>query len=200
MYIATVIEIEEVLVPSASALVRRLDRNSCLSDCHGRRLRAALGRLDEAEGGLHEIGIDGDDNGGGQAITPEEWQTLVATIAAETARLFIAIQDRSFEGELLDPVVAAMAAVRGLAAVVLDIVDASYAPQAAPDRRPRLGAEAASMLCLYVIGQVQLVAIAACRGSSSFLMRPLIVASVLNSVRVLVDACAAVRSVVAQTH
>jgi Lyase len=82
-FIATVMEIEEALVPHASALANALDRNPNLSPSHGYRLRGALGRLDEAEGSLHEIGADPD----GQATAPGITGNIGSSSLAQSPRI-----------------------------------------------------------------------------------------------------------------
>jgi fumarate hydratase class II len=202
MYVATVMEIEDALVPRASALVRALDRSPGGPTNLSRRLRAALERLDEAEGPLHEIGVDLDDAEPTPEMTAEEWQTLVALIASETARPFIVGRDRFSDRVSLDAIGAAMAAVRGLAVVLLDIADAIHnARQTGARSEIYAPIEAMTMVCMYIIGQDHVVTAAACRGNpATGHMRPLIVAAMLNSVRRLADACEAMRRIVTRAR
>ena len=157
MFIATVMEIEEALVPHASALANALDRNPNLSSSHGYRLRVALGRLDEAEGSLHEIGADPDEQATAPGITGEDWQVLIGTIATDTARPFVIAPEGWSDRSSLDAMIAAMTAVRGAALVVLDIADAVRALDHDRHASPRPLTEAIAMICMSVIGQDHVV-------------------------------------------
>jgi fumarate hydratase class II len=200
MYIATIFEIERGLVPRCSALARAVEQTPVRSSGNGRRLRAALLRLDEAEGSLHEIGADVGDEETMPAITAEDWQIVVDAIAADTARPFIRGPDGFSNRGSLDALVAAMGAIRGVAIVLLDIVDAIHAAWSADDRAEMLRqAEAIAMVCTYTIGQDHVAAAAGCRGiAAAGVARPLIVASVLNSLRRLGEGCEAMRRIVAR--
>jgi fumarate hydratase class II len=200
MYIATIMEIEDGLVPRCSALARAIERNPNQSPSgHGRRLTAALGRLDEAEGSLHEIGADTCDAGMAAAMTAADWQIVVATIAADTGRPFIVAPDGFSDRTSVDSMVAAMAAVRGVAIVLLDIAEAVHASLNAESMAAgRALSEAMAMVCRYVIGQDQMVAATASGGSLAEAMAiPLIAASVLNALRRLGECCEAMRRMVA---
>ena len=201
MSIATVIEIEQTLVPRCSDLARMFERSPARSSDHGRRLRASLSRLDEAEGCLHEIGADFGDNGTTPGMTEADWQIVVGIIAADTARPFIVAPDGYSDRGSVDAMVAAMAAVRGLAIVLLDIAHAVHASLSADDRRGAHNqAEAMAMVCRYVIGQDQIATAAASQGSPAACMaRPLIAAAVLNSLHRLAEGCKAMRRLVALT-
>jgi fumarate hydratase class II len=187
MYLSTVTEIEDAMVPRCLALIRTMERQPNPSPEHGLRLQAALARLDEAEGSLHEMGSDPGDM---------DWPAVVALVAADTGRPFIAAPDGLACGGSVDAMVAAMAAVRGLAIVLGDV--ASYL-------RDRWGAgapsDAMTAACRYVIGQDQFVAEAAAGcGVSACASRPLIVASVLKSLRRLGEGCEAMRRAAARSR
>jgi fumarate hydratase class II len=192
MFISTVIEIEESLAPHCSALARTFEHRQGEFPLHSQRLRAALGRLDDAEGSLHELGADSDDAATAPRMQPQDWQVVVAFIAVSTARPFIVAPDGFTHCGSVDAMVAAMAAVRGLAIVLLDIavsIHASGITQAA----------AAAMLCRSVIGQDQVVAAVACQGTAAACMaRPLIVSSVLNSLHHLGECVEAIRRMTAR--
>jgi fumarate hydratase class II len=197
MYIATVIEIENGLVPRCSALARAFERDPKQSASgHGRRLVAALARLDEAEGSLHEIGSETSDAGPAAEMTAAEWQVVVATIAADTAKPFIVAPDGFSHRATVDAMLAAMAAVRGVAIVLQDIACALHTSLNAGSGRALT--EAMAMVCQYVIGQDQMVAATAFGGSMAEAMAsPLIVASVLNALRRLGHSCEAMRRMLA---
>jgi fumarate hydratase, class II len=198
-FIATVMEIEEALVPHASALADALDRNPNLSSSHGYRLRGALGRLDEAEGSLHEIGADPDGQAMAPGITGEFWHFVIGTIATDTARPFVIASEGWSDRSSLDAMIAVMTAVRGAALVVFDIAGAVRAFDHDQHASPRPLTEAIAMICMSIIGQDHVVAAAACRGNpAASVARPLLAASVLKSVRRLGEACKALRRIVAR--
>jgi fumarate hydratase class II len=201
LHIATVLELEETLVPSATTLARALDRAAMSS--LARRLRASLGRIDEAEGGLHDI-VTGDDHDS-VGMSERDWRAMAAGIARETGRPFVlpggdagGASGGTGGGDAsgsLDAVVAAMAAVRGLAVALLDITE--------PRGRGRVSAsrtslEATSMVCINVIGLDLTVAIAGGRGNRGpRTLRPIIVSSILNAIRTVGQACQAIRRIIA---
>ena len=194
LHIATVIELEETLVPSATTLVRALDRAAMSS--LAQRLRSSLARIDEAEGGLHDI-VTGDDHDG-LAMSERDWRTMAAGIAHETGRPFVLPQGGGGDSGSLDAVVAAMAAVRGLAVALLDITEPHG--RAGPDRvsASRASLEAMSMVCINVMGLDLTVAIAGSRGNRGpRALRPIIVLSVLNAIRTVGQACVAIRRIIA---
>jgi fumarate hydratase class II len=201
MFIATVMEIEQGLVPFGSALVQALVCKSVLPSDQPRRLRDALARLDEAEGSLHEISVDPLDAALVTEATADR-RFLIQTVATDTGRPFIFSDERYSERGALDAIIAAMAAVRGVAVVLLDIADAVRTVRVS-GQLPRLHAEgeAVAMACLHVIGQDQLVVASARREPSrGCAMWPLIVASVLSSARQLGQACEAARRIVVRVQ
>jgi fumarate hydratase class II len=175
MYVATVLAIEGSLVPRCLALLRAIEPRSTNASDHGHRIRAALLRVDEAEGSLHEFGANAEDT---------DWPVAVALVAADTGRPFIVAPDGFSARGSIDAMVAAMAAIRGLAIVLLDVASAVGAD---------CGAEAMAVISQYVIGQDQVVASAANGGGSACMVRPLIAAAVLNAIRRLGDGCEAIR-------
>ncbi len=116
LHIATVMELEETLAPAVAALARALDRASMSS--LSRRPRAALARIDEAEGGLHEIvsgGVRDDSDMAEHGWAESDWRNFAAAIATETGRPFVLSPEETADPGSLDATVAAMSAVRGLA-------------------------------------------------------------------------------------
>jgi fumarate hydratase class II len=194
LHIATVLEIEETLVPSAATLVRTLDRAG-LSPL-AQRLHAALARIDEAEGGLHEV-VSGDvDDGPG--MSESDWRAMAASIASETGRPFILPRRNDAGYGSLDAILAAMATVRGLAVALLDITEPHG--RGSPDRfsTGHGPLEAMSMVCVNVLGLDLTVAIAGSRGNRGpRVLRPIIVMSVLNAIRAVGQACQAIRRIIA---
>ncbi len=194
LHIATVLELEETLMPSAAALARALDRAAMVSLAE--RLRVALARIDEAEGGLHEIvsdkAADGLDTAG------PDWRAVAAFIAGETGRPFIPAPGDNAGPGSLDAVVAAMAAVRGLAVALLDITEPHG--RGGPERGSAIRSplEATSMVCVNVTGprpgrhHRRLSWPSRRAGIAS-----IIVMSVLNAIRTIGEACQALRRVIA---
>jgi fumarate hydratase class II len=111
----------------------------------------------------------------------------VALAAADTGRPFIVAPDGFSARGSIDAMVAAMAAVRGLAIVLLDVAGAIG---------DNAGAQAMAAICTYVIGQDQMVASIAHGAGSVCMARPLIAAAVLNALRRLGDGCEAMRRAV----
>jgi fumarate hydratase class II len=191
-------ELEETLVPAATALARALGRGTRQALAH--RLRAALAWIDEAEGGLHEIVAD--DTGAVMRMAEAGRQMMAAAISRETKRPFIVTRDHREDDGALDAVVAVMAAVRGLAVTLLDMAD--HATGALNlDRRPgdRASLEALSMVCINVMGLDQIVATACARGNRApRALRPIVVALVLNAIKTLGLACEPAKRVFASTR
>lgn len=187
MHIAVVMEIEERLVPKVAGLAGVIERNAGSADHAGcsragyaYRLRQSLRRIDEAEGDMHEIfpGEPVETTVGEPSRLRQE--VFAHGIAVATGRPFIVAGDTSPEACSLDPVIAAMAAVRGLAAALLGITgDVALAAGGAVPAA--IGSSAA---CQEIIA-----------GSSGYgAARPVIVRSVLNAIRILGDACDAART------
>jgi fumarate hydratase class II len=194
LHIATVLELEEGLMPAAATLVRALDRTRVSS--LAQRLRAALARIDEAEGGLHEI-VSGAASDSSDLSEPD-WHAMAASIATETGRPFILLPGGHADPGSLDAVVAAMAAVRGLAVALLDITEPYGRGSADRVSGNRVSLDAMSMVCIHVMGLDQIVGAAGGRGNHSpRAMRPIIAMSVLNAIRTIGQACLGIRRIIA---
>ncbi len=190
LHIATVLELEETLMPSATKLVRALDRSRVAS--LAQRLRVALARIDEAEGSLHEIVSGGTIDGAG--LSEPDWQSMATSISGETGRPFILVPGDSGS---LDAMVAAMAAVRGLAVALLDITEPLSRGRSERSSGNRVSLDAMSMVCIHVMGLDQIVAAASGRGNHPpRALRPIIAMSVLNSIRTIGHACLGVRRII----
>ena len=197
LHIATVLEIEETLTPSVSTLVRALDRSRVSS--LAQRLRAALARIDEAEGGLHEIVSGGTNDSAG--LSEPDWHGMAASIASETGRPFIMPPGDHADPGSLDAVIAAMAAVRGLAVALLDITEPYGRGNADRISGNRVSLEAMSMVCIHVIGLDQSVAAAGGRGNhTQRALRPIIAMSVLNAIGTIGQSCLGIRRIIAPAH
>jgi fumarate hydratase, class II len=194
LHIATVLELEETLMPSVAALVRALDRTGV--SFLAQRLRTALARIDEAEGNLHEIVTGGATDAAG--LSEPDWRVVAASISSETGRPFIMVPGGHADPGSLDAVVAAMAAVRGLAVALLDITDPHGRGNSDRVSGSRVSLEAMSMVCIHVMGLDQIVAAAGGRGNQTpRAVRPLIAMSVLNAIRTIGQACLGIRRIIA---
>jgi fumarate hydratase class II len=195
MHIAIVTEIETGLVPKAAGLASMIEGNAERAD-HGGwsrmgyayRLRQSLRRIDEAEGDMHEVFLGEVADGGISAWSPQNLETFAHSIAMATRRPFIVAANTSPEACSLDAAVAAMAAVRGLAVTLQGIVE-SVGLAASSAVSAATGATAAA--CQTVIAEDGRVIAG---GGASL---PAIVQSVLDSIRVLGDACETARPVFA---
>ncbi len=194
LHVATVLEIEETLMPSAAMLIRALDRAGMSS--LARRLRAALARIDEAEGSLHEIVSGGTNDSSG--LSEPDWNAMAASIAREAGRPFVLLPVGHTDPGSLDAVVAAMAAVRGLAVGLLDIIEPHGRGGSDHVSSDRVSLEAMSMVCINVMGLDHIVAAAGSRGNRTpHAARPIIAVSVLNAIRTIGQACLGVRRIIA---
>jgi fumarate hydratase class II len=202
LHIALVMEIEEALVPAVLALARMLDRKAIAGASHGRRLREALVRLDEAEGGLHEI-VTGPTDTNGSGRSGADWQVVAGIIAADTGRPFIVgKQDNNPDLGLFDATLAAMAAVRGVAVVLHNIAGVIHA--SLDEQRPGgslAPLEAMARICTEVLEKDQLVAasVADCL-RSPHATRPLIASAVLTALHRLGPACGSMRGVLSRAR
>jgi fumarate hydratase class II len=196
--IAVVLELEETLVPSVAAFARALDRTGQQALAH--RLSAALARIDEAEGGLHEVADDEADEV--RHMGEQGKQVMAGAISRETGRPFIIVADGHQDNSALDAIVGAMAAVRGLAVTLLDIADSTGGTLTLNQRPGARGAvEALSMACINVMGLDQIVATACGRGNRTpRALRPIVAGSVLNAIMTLGQACEPARRVLASTR
>ena len=127
--------------------------------------------------------------------SPRKYQeAFVRGIAVATGRPFILAGDMSPEGRSTDPVIAAMAAIRGLAVVILGIAeDARRAAGATVPKRLTSAADA----CQGVIAEDARVIAGAGGTGTAPASPPAIVRSVLNAVASLGGACNRMRSVFA---
>jgi fumarate hydratase, class II len=194
LHIAAVLELEETLMPSVATLIRVLDRANVSS--LAQRLSAALARIDEAEGNLHEIVSGGANDGSG--LSEPDWHVMAASIARETGRPLIQLPGSHAEPGSLDAVVAVMAAVRGLAVALLDITEPHGRDGSDRASGSRVPLDVMSMVCINVMGLDQIVAAAGSRGNRTpRALRPIIAMSVLNAIRSVGQACLAIQRIIA---
>ncbi len=189
LHVAIVMEVEETLVPSATGLVRVLDRAAM--PYLAQRLRIALARVDEAEGSLHEIVSGGEYESSG--MSEADWQAMAVSVAQETGRPFILPPGGHEDPGSLDAVVAAMAAVRGLAVALLEMSE----PQGSVRTGGHTSLEAMAMVCIHVMGLDQIVTAACCRGNRApRALRPVVAMSILSAIHSVGLACRSVRRII----
>jgi fumarate hydratase class II len=193
LHIATVMELEEILMPAVAGLVRVLDRAAM--PYLARRLRVALARIDEAEAGLHEVVGGADHDGSG--MSEPDWRAIAASVTQETGRPFILPPGGHADPGSLEPVVAAMAAVRGLVVALLDMTEGYRCDGPARITDGQGSLEAMSMVCIHVMGLDQIVAAASSRGNHTpRALRPVIAMSVLSAIQTVGLACLSVRRII----
>jgi fumarate hydratase class II len=201
MHIAIVTELEAYLVPKVAALARVIERNAAgaQNGCGARpgyayRLRQSLRRIDEAEGDMHEVFVGESSLSAAGGSLRKYQEAFVRGIAVATGRPFILAGDMSPEGRSTDPIIAAMAAIRGLAVVILGIAeDARRAVGATVPKRLTSAADA----CQGVIAEDARVIAGAGGTGPEPATPPAIVRSVLNAVASLGGACTGMRSLFA---
>ena len=233
MHIAAMLELEEHLLPHAEALAVAIEAKSNewmdvvktgrthLQDAvpltvgqewsgYAQQLRDALARIRASESGLYELAAGGTAVGTGLNAPPHFSQEIAAKIAELTARPFVTAPNKFAAQGSLDAMVAAMAAVRGLAVALMKVANdmrwlASgprcglgelLLPENEPGSSIMLGkvnptqCEAMVMVCIQVIGEDNAVAFAGSQGNFELnAMRPIIINDFLHSARVLGDAC-----------
>jgi len=237
MHIASVIELEKHLLPQAEAMLKAIEEKADewkdvvkIGRTHlmdavpltvgqewsgwARQIRDALTRVRESEQGLFQLA------GGGTAVgtglnAPEGFsREIAAQIAALTGYPFITAPNKFTALGSLDAMVAAMAAVRGLAVALMKIANdmrwLASGPRCGlgelrlPENEPGSSImpgkvnptqqEAMVMVCIQVIAEDNAVAIAGSQGNFELnAMRPIIINNFLHSARILGDACEKLR-------
>ncbi len=237
MHIAAVLELEERLLPQAEALAKAIEDKSNewmnvvktgrthLQDAvpltvgqewsgYARQMRDALVRVRTSKGGLFELAAGGTAVGTGLNAPPNFSQEIAAKIAELTGHPFITAPNKFAAQGSLDAMVAAMAAVRGLAVALMKIANdmrwLASGPRCGlgelllPENEPGSSimpgkvnptqCEAMVMVCIQVIGEDNAVAFAGSQGNFELnAMRPIIINDFLHSARVLGDACEKLR-------
>ena len=233
MHIAAVLELEENLLPHADALTTAIEAKSNewsdvvkigrthLQDAvpltvgqewsgYARQLRDALARVRASEAGLFELAAGGTAVGTGLNAPANFSREVAAQIAALTGRPFVTAPNKFAAQGSLDAMVAAMAALRGLAVSLMKIANdmrwLASGPRCGlgelllPENEPGSSimpgkvnptqCEAMVMVCISVIGEDNAVAFAGSQGNFELnAMRPIIINNFLHSARVLGDAC-----------
>jgi len=233
MHIAAVLELEEHLVPHAKALATAIEAKAQewrgivkigrthLQDAvpltvgqewsgYAHQLRDALARLRASEAGLFELAAGGTAVGTGLNAPPNFSREIAAEIARLTSYPFVTAPNKFAAQGSLDAMVAAMAALRGLAVALMKIANdmrwLASGPRCGlgelllPENEPGSSimpgkvnptqCEAMVMVCIQVIGEDNAVAFAGSQGNFELnAMRPIIINNFLHSARVLGDAC-----------
>jgi fumarate hydratase, class II len=233
MHIAAVLELEEHLLPHAEALATAIEAKSeewrdivkigrtHLQDAvpltvgqewsgYAHQIRDALARIRASEAGLFELAAGGTAVGTGLNAPPHFSREIAAKIAQLTGYPFVTAPNKFAAQGSLDTMVAAMAALRGLAVALMKIANdmrwLASGPRCGlgelllPENEPGSSimpgkinptqCEAMVMVCIQVIGEDNAVAIAGSQGNFELnTMRPIIINNFLHSARVLGDAC-----------
>jgi len=237
MHIASVIELEKHLLPQAEAMLKAIEEKA--EDWKGvvkigrthlmdavpltvgqewsgwaQQIRDALTRIRESEQGLFQLAAGGTAVGTGLNAPEGFSREIAAQIAALTGFPFTTAPNKFTALGSLDAMVAAMAAVRGLAVALMKIANdmrwLASGPRCGlgelrlPENEPGSSImpgkvnptqqEAMVMVCIQVIAEDNAVAIAGSQGNFELnAMRPIIINNFLHSARILGDACAKLR-------
>ena len=237
MHIAGVLELEEHLLPHAKALATAIETKANqwmdvvktgrthLMDAvpltvgqewsgWSHQIRDALARIRASEVGLFELAAGGTAVGTGLNAPPDFGREIAETIAELTGYPFVTAPNKFAAQGSLDAIVAAMAAVRGLAVALMKIANdmrwLASGPRCGlgelllPENEPGSSImpgkvnptqqEAMVMVCIQVIGEDNAVAFAGSQGNLELnAMRPIIINNFLHSARILGDACEKLR-------
>jgi len=233
MHIAAVLELEQHLLPHAERLAVAIEAKSRewsgivktgrthLQDAvpltvgqewsgWTHQIRDALERVRAAEPSLFELAAGGTAVGTGLNAPPNFSREIAAKIAELTAHPFVTAPNKFAAQGSLDAMVAAMAALRGLAVALMKVANdmrwlasgprCGFGELLLPENEPGSSimpgkvnptqCEAMVMVCIQVIGEDNAVAFAGSQGNFELnAMRPIIINNFLHSARVLGDAC-----------
>jgi fumarate hydratase class II len=237
MHVAAVLELETLLLPHAERLTAAIEAKSTewmhvvktgrthLQDAvpltvgqewsgYARQLRDAIGRIRASEISLFELAAGGTAVGTGLNAPPNFSKEIAAQIAGLTGLPFVTAPNKFAAQGSLDAMVAAMAALRGLAVSLMKFANdmrwLASGPRCGlgelllPENEPGSSimpgkvnptqCEAMVMVCIQVIGEDSAVAFAGSQGNFELnAMRPIIINNFLHSARVLGDACEKLR-------
>jgi fumarate hydratase, class II len=233
MHVAGVMELEEHLLPHAEALAGAIEAKAKewmdvvktgrthLMDATpltvgqewsgwAHQIRDALARIRAAETGLLELAAGGTAVGTGLNAPPGFGGDIAAKLAELTGYPFVTAPNKFAAQGSLDAMVAAMAAVRGLAVALMKIANdmrwlasgprCGLGELSLPENEPGSSImpgkvnptqqEAMMMVCIQIIGEDNAVAFAGSQGNFELnAMRPIIINNFLHSARILGDAC-----------
>ena len=233
MHIATVVAFHNRLIPAVTALKEEIHKKACewvdviklgrthLQDAtpltvgqewsgYVTQLEDALARAKHAMEGLYPLAIGGTAVGTGLNAPEGFGEKVAAKIAAMTSHPFVKARNLFAAQGSLDAMVAASAALRGLAVALMKIANdlrwLGSGPRAGlhelnlPENEPGSSImpgkvnptqeEAMVMVCIQVIGEDAAVAFAGSQGNFELnAMRPIVIWNVLHCARILADAC-----------
>jgi fumarate hydratase class II len=237
MHIATVREFSDRLIPALTALtdairtkarewvdVVKIGRTH-LQDAtpltvgqewsgYAAQLEDALALVRQSLQGVYRVAIGGTAVGTGLNAPPDFGEKVAAEIARLTGHPFVTAPNKFAAQGSLDAMVAASAALRGLAVALMKIANdlrwLGSGPRAGihelnlpanepgssimPGKVNPTQEEAMVMVCIQVIGEDNAVAFAGSQGNFELnTMRPIIINNVLHSARILGDACVKLR-------
>ena len=233
MHIAAILELEELLLPNAERLAESIEAKAKqwsdvvktgrthLQDAvpltvgqewsgYVHQIRGALDRVRYSEKDLFELAAGGTAVGTG-INAPEGFSRDIASKIAElTGHPFVTAPNKFAAQGSLDGMVAAMAALRGLAVALMKVANdmrwLASGPRCGlgeivlPENEPGSSimpgkvnptqCEAVVMVCIQVIGEDNAVAFAGSQGNFELnAMRPVIINNFIHSARILGDAC-----------
>jgi len=237
MHIAAVLELERHLLPNAEALTAAIESKAQewmtvvktgrthLMDAvpltvgqewsgWAQQIRDATARIRSSEASLLQLAAGGTAVGTGLNAPAHFGRDIAAMIATLTGHPFVTAPNKFAALGSLDAMVAAMAAVRGLAVALLKVANdmrwLASGPRCGlgelllPENEPGSSImpgkvnptqqEAMVMVCIQVIAEDNAVAFAGSQGNFELnTMRPIIINNFLHSARVLGDACEKLR-------
>jgi fumarate hydratase class II len=237
MHIAAVLALEEHMLPHTEALLTAIEAKvnewndvvkigrTHLQDAvpltvgqewsgWAHQIRDAVRRIRAAEQDLFELAAGGTAVGTGLNAPPHFSRDIAAKIAELTGYTFVTAPNKFAAQGSLDPMVAAMAALRGLAVVLMKVANdirwLASGPRCGlgelllPENEPGSSImpgkvnptqeEAMVMVCIQVIGEDNAVAFAGSQGNFELnAMRPIIINNFLHTARILGDACEKLR-------
>jgi fumarate hydratase class II len=233
MHIAAVKEVKERLLPKVGALTTAIEDKARewqhivkigrthLQDAvpltvgmewsgYAKQLRDAMARIEQSLGGLYQLAAGGTAVGTGLNSPPGFDVAIAAEIAELTGLPFITAPNKFEAQASLDAMVAAHAALRGLAVPLMKIANdmrwLASGPRCGigelilPPNEPGSSimpgkvnptqCEAIIMICIQVIGDDAAVAFAGSQGNFELnAMRPIIINNFLHSLSILADGC-----------
>jgi fumarate hydratase, class II len=233
MHIAAVLELEQHLLPHAEGLAVAIEAKSRewsgivktgrthLQDAvpltvgqewsgWTHQIRDALERVRAAEPSLFELAAGGTAVGTGLNAPPNFSHEIADKIVELTGHPFVTAPNKFAAQGSLDAMVAAMAALRGLAVALMKVANdvrwlasgprCGFGELLLPENEPGSSimpgkvnptqCEAMVMVCIQVIGEDNAVAFAGSQGNFELnAMRPIVINNFLHSARVLGDAC-----------
>jgi fumarate hydratase class II len=233
MHIACILEMHERLLPRAAALAASVEAKALewrsivktgrthLQDAvpltvgqewsgYSQQLLDAIAGIRRSEGGLYQLAAGGTAVGTGLNAPRDFSREIAAKIAELTGYPFVTAPNKFAAQGSLDAMVAAMAALRGLAVALMKFANdmrwLASGPRCGigelilPENEPGSSMmpgkvnptqqEAMLMVCIQVIGDDNALAFAGSQGNFELnAMRPLVISNFLHSARILGDAC-----------